>query len=231
MDLKKTKVAGLIVFLVIVSFTLGTAIASDEKDRRKAEDIVTRAGKTFKNFASDPDMEWFRNNLGKAKAIMIVPTLGKGGLIFGGYGGSGALLAHDEKKWAWTYPAFYTMGAVTFGLQIGGAADQVILVIMTKKGLDAMLSTEFKLGADVSVAAGPVGKGVAGQTADVLAFARSKGVFGGLTVEGAVIKIRNKWNDAYYGESVRPSDILISRKVSNSQADSLRRSVRKTAGK
>jgi lipid-binding SYLF domain-containing protein len=231
MDLKKTKVAGLIVFLVIVSFTLGTAIASDEKDRRKAEDIVTRAEKTFKNFASDPDMDWFRKNLGKAKAIMIVPTLGKGGLIFGGYGGSGALLAHDEKKWAWTYPAFYTMGAVTFGLQIGGAADQVILVIMTKKGLDAMLSTEFKLGADVSVAAGPVGKGVAGQTADVLAFARSKGVFGGLTVEGAVIKIRNKWNDAYYGESVRPSDILISRKVSNSQADSLRRSVRKTAGK
>ena len=77
----------------------------------------------------------------------------------------------------------------------------------------------------------PVGKGVAGQTADVLAFARSKGAFAGLTVEGAVIKIRNKWNDAYYGESVRPSDILISRKVSNSQADTLRRSVRKTAGK
>ena len=76
-----------------------------------------------------------------------------------------------------------------------------------------------------------VGKGVAGQTADVLAFARSKGVFGGLTVEGAVVKIRNKWNDAYYGESVRPTDILVSRKVSNPQADDLRRSVRKTAGK
>ena len=231
MELKKNKVAGLIVFLVILSFTFGTAIASNEKDRRKAEEIVTKAEKTFKNFASDPDMEWFRENLGSAKAIMIVPTMGKGGLIFGGYGGSGALLAHDEKKWEWTSPAFYTMGAVTFGLQIGGAADQVILVVMTKKGLDALLSTEFKLGADVSVAAGPVGKGVAGQTADVLAFARSKGVFGGLTVEGAVIKIRNKWNDAYYGESVRPVDILISRKVSNPQADSLRRSVRKTAGK
>ena len=231
MDLKKTKVAGLIVFLVIASFTLGTAIASDEKDRRKAEDIVTRAEKTFKDFGADPDMQWFRDNLKKAKGILIVPRLGKGGLIFGGYGGSGALLGHDEKKWEWTYPAFYTMGAVTFGLQIGGAADEVILVIMSKKGMDALLSTEFKLGGDVSVAVGPVGKGVAGQTADVLAFARSKGVFGGLTVEGAVVKIRNGWNQAYYGKSVRPSDILISRKVRNPQADSLRRSVMKTAGK
>ena len=231
MDFTKKKIVGLIVFLIVVSFTLGTSLASDEKDRRKAEEIVTKAEKTFKDFTSDPDMSWFRDNLKKAKGILIVPTLGKGGLIFGGYGGSGALLGHDEKKWDWTYPAFYTMGAVTFGLQIGGAADQVILVVMSKRGMDALLSTKFKLGADVSVAAGPVGKGVAGQTADVLAFARSKGVFGGLTVEGAVIKIRDGWNEAYYGKSVRPTDILISRSVSNPQADRLRSAVRKTAGK
>ena len=231
MEIKKKKFAGLIVFLIVVSFTLGTALASSEKDRRKAEEIVTRAEKTFKDFTSDPDMSWFRDNLKKAKGILIVPTMGKGGLIFGGYGGSGALIGHDENKGEWTYPAFYTMGAITFGLQIGGAADQVILVIMTKKGMDAMLSTEFKLGADVSVAAGPVGKGVSGQTADVLSFARSKGVFGGLTVEGAVIKIRNGWNEAYYGKSVLPTDILISRNVSNPQADRLRRAVKKAAGK
>jgi lipid-binding SYLF domain-containing protein len=231
MDLRTSRIAGLIVFLLVVFLGLGPALASSEADRRKAEGIVTRAEKTLKDFASDPDMSWFRDNLKKAKGIMIVPTMGKGGLIFGGYGGSGVLLGHDEKKNEWTYPAFYTMGAVTFGLQIGGAADQVILVIMTKKGMDAMLSTEFKLGADVSVAAGPVGKGVSGQTADVLAFARSKGVFGGLTVEGAVVKIRNGWNEAYYGKSVRPSDILISREVSNPQADGLRRLARKTAGK
>ena len=158
MKLKKTKVVGVIVAVCVLAFTLGTALASSEKDRRKAEEIVTRAEKTFKDFASDPDMSWFRDNLKKAKGILIVPTMGKGGLIFGGYGGSGALIGHDENKGEWTYPAFYTMGAVTFGLQIGGAADQVILVIMTKKGMDAMLSTEFKLGADASVAAGPVGK-------------------------------------------------------------------------
>ncbi len=231
MELKKTKIEALIVTLMIVSLTVGTAIASEQGDRRKAEEIVTRAEKTFKDFAADPDMGWFRDNLKKAKGILIVPTMGKGGLIFGGYGGSGALLGHDEQKGEWTYPAFYTMGAVTFGLQIGGAADQVILVIMTNKGMDALLSTEFKLGADVSVAAGPVGKGVSGQTADVLSFARSKGVFGGLTVEGAVVKIRNGWNEAYYGRSVTPVDILVTHKVSNPQADSLRRFVSKTAGK
>ncbi len=231
MELKKTRVVGLSVFLIALFITLGNATAADEKDRRKAEEIVTRAEKTFKDFAADPDMGWFRDHLKEAKGILIVPTMGKGGLIFGGYGGSGALLGHDDKAGEWTYPAFYTMGAVTFGLQIGGAADQVILVIMTKKGMDALLSTEFKLGADVSVAAGPVGKGVSGQTADVLSFARSKGVFGGLTIEGAVVKIRDGWNAAYYNKSVRPSDILLARNVSNPQADSLRGFVKETAGK
>ena len=108
------------------------------------------------------------------------------------------------------------------GLQIGADASEIILMVMTEKGLTAMLSTEFKLGADVSVAAGPVGASAKAQTADVLAFGRSKGAFGGISIEGAVISPRDKWNAAYYGKPVSPVDILVRRTVSNPQADSLR---------
>jgi len=98
-------------------------------------------------------------------------------------------------------------------------------MIMTEKGLKAMLSTEFKLGADVAVAAGPVGATAKAQTADVLAFGRSKGAFGGISIEGAVIAPRSTWNDAYYGQPVGPADILIRRSVSNPQADQLRKAM------
>ena len=92
---------------------------------------------------------------------------------------------------------------------------------MTVKGRDSLLSTKAQLGADASVAAGPVGAGAQAATVDILQFSRSKGVFGGLTLEGSVIGVRNKLNHAFYGQEVRPVDILISRTVSNPQADPL----------
>ena len=192
-------------------------------DMSSPEILVISAHKTFLNFVSDPDMTWFRNNVKKAKAIFIVPQLVKAGFVFGGSGGSGALLG-SGKNATWSYPAFYTMGSVTFGLQIGGAVNEVVLLVMTQKGMDKLLTSSFKLGADVDVAVGPVGAGtgIKGVTADVYIFSRSKGVFGGLNIEGAVIATRDKWNSAYYGKEVRPADILILDKVSNKQADSLR---------
>ena len=85
------------------------------------------------------------------------------------------MLARDEKLDEWSYPAFYTLGGLTFGLQIGGAVDEVVLMAITLKGLDAMLTSLFKLGLAASVALGPVGAGLKGATADILAFSRSKG--------------------------------------------------------
>jgi LysM repeat protein len=122
------------------------------------------------------------------------------------------------------------MGSVTFGLQIGGAADEVILMVMTRQGMDAMLSTSFKLGADASIAAGPVGTGISGATADILAFSRSKGVFGGLTIEGAVIATRDKWNTSYYGRAVTATDITVRRDVHNPRSDGLIAAVTKATG-
>lgn len=200
------------------------------QDPGEVQALVDKATATVRDFWADPDMTWFRDHVADAKAVMVIPVLLKAGFILGGSGGHGALLWRDPASGAWSYPAFTFMGSVTFGLQIGGEAAEVVLMIMTERGKDALLSREFKLGADVSVAAGPTGAGASAATADVLAFSRSKGLFGGLTVEGAVIEPRDSWNQDYYGRPLSPSDILVKRAASNPGADPLRRIVARSGG-
>jgi lipid-binding SYLF domain-containing protein len=211
-----------ILVLFMLAFALG-ACTSDTEDEQQA--LVENANASAKRFSADPDMAWFRDNLDDAEGLLIIPTSLKAGFIIGGSGGSGVMLARRSET-GWSYPAFYTMGSVTFGLQIGGEVQEIVLVIMSKAGRDAMLTNEFKLGADISVAAGPVGAGAKAQTADVLAFSRTKGgLYGGLNLEGAVIATREGWNRAYYGEGVRAIDILITGTASNPGADPLRETV------
>ncbi len=211
-----------ILVLFMLAFALG-ACTSDTEDEQQA--LVENANASAKRFSADPDMAWFREHLDDAEGLLIIPTSIKGGFIIGGSGGSGVMLARRPDI-EWSYPAFYTMGSVTFGLQIGGEVQEIVLVIMSKAGRDAMLTNEFKLGADISVAAGPVGAGAKAQTADVLAFSRTKGgLYGGLNLEGAVIATREGWNRAYYGEDVRAIDILVTGTARNPGADPLRETV------
>jgi lipid-binding SYLF domain-containing protein len=227
----KLKLSYFIVFFVVLTLVSGIAGAEEKKDYDKPKELVNEAVTTFKDFAADPNMDGFRERVKTAKAVFIVPRLIKAGFIVGGSGGSGALIARDTEAKKWSYPAFYTMGSGTVGLQIGGAADQVVLLVMTQKGMDSLLSSSFKLGADASIAAGPTGQGASAATADIFSYARSKGIFGGLTVEGAVISVRDKWNTSYYGKSVSPLNILVKHEVTNNQADPLRMEVAKVAGK
>ncbi|MEM7221335.1 MAG: YSC84-related protein [Pseudomonadota bacterium] len=194
------------------------------------QELVDKATQTIKDFKAHPDMTWFRDHLPNAKAVVIVPVLLKAGFIFGGSGGHGMLLVRDNDGTGWSYPAFNFMGSVTFGLQIGGEAAQVVLMVMTDKGVNSMLSTELKLGADVSLAAGPIGAGAQAATTDVLAFSMDKGLFGGLTIEGAVIEPGAEWNQAYYGKSVSTRAIVIERMVANAGADALRAAIAGAAG-
>lgn len=209
-------------FTLAIILIVPTAYADDAG---KAQSVVDKAHGALQSFAADPEMIWFRDNVHNAKGIFIVPTMVKAGFMFGGSGGSGALLARGDLPQGWSYPAFYTMGSVTFGLQIGGEVSEIMFLVMTERGMDAFLSSEFKVGGDVSVAVGPVGAGLKAQTADILAFSRSKGVYGGLNIEGAVFKIRNDWNQAYYGPNTRPTDIFVTRSVSNRGAEVLRAAV------
>ena len=210
-----------VLIFALVSLVMTTSSAFAE-DFSKPDELVLKGEAVFKSFMADPNMEWFRSNVGNAKGVFIVPQMLRGGFFIGGSGGSGALLAQDKKTGKWSYPAFYTMGSVSFGMQIGADTSEIILMVMTDKGMEAMLSTEFKLGGDVSLAAGPVGASAKAQTADILAYGRSKGAFVGIAIDGAVIAPRYEWNNSYYGKEVLLTDILINQTVSNPQADNLR---------
>jgi lipid-binding SYLF domain-containing protein len=217
--------------LLILSLILLAPSFIAAQDIKKIETLVVEAQKTFDNFMIDPDMGWFRDHIKDAKAILIIPSLLKGGFIVGGSGGSGALLTRNEQTGKLSYPAFYTLGAASIGLQAGAQKAQVILMVMTAKGKDSLMATSFKLGGDVSVAAGPVGAGKGAATADILTFTKAVGAFAGLSLDGSIIQPRDKWNSEYYGKEVRVIDIIERQQVENPQADNLRKSVDKAIPK
>ena len=193
----------------------------------KAKDLVIDSQQALESMSTDKNIgKYVKKYLKKAKGVLIVPQMIKGAFMIGGEGGSGVMLVRG-KGGTWSYPAFYTMGAVSFGLQIGGSASQVILLLMTDKGVDAIVDgNKIKLGADLGVAVGPVGGGAeAGVTlssADVLVYSVSKGAYLGISLEGSVIEPRESLNKEYYGAEVGSKAIVIDRKYSNAGANGLR---------
>jgi len=219
--------AGWVLVLAFFAMLIQPSLAAAAVDE---QGTVDKALVTFRNFMADQEMEWFKKNLKDAKALLIVPNLLKAGFILGGSGGSGVLVVRDAKTGNWSQPAFYTAGSVTYGLQIGGESAEVIMMIRTQKALDSLYTTEFKLGGDVSVAAGPVGKGAkANVTAAVVTFAKSKGLFAGLSMEGSVLKVSEKSNKAYYGKAVSPLDIVVKNEASNPGSAGLLAELKKAA--
>ena len=216
-----------IVFAVLSIFLLAASLQAQEKD---SELLVSKAELTVKSFASDQNAEYIKKTARNAKAILIIPQSIKGAFLIGGSGGSGVLLTRNGENGEWGYPAFYTLGAVSVGLQIGGESSEIMLMVMTDRGMEKLLTSSFKLGADSSLAVGPVGAGMAAKTADVYSYSLSKGAFVGASLDGAVLKTRDKLNAAYYGQEVSPTDIIIRKTVSNPQADSLRKAIAEFAG-
>jgi len=160
--------------------------------------------------------------------VLIVPEIVKAGFIIGGSGGRGLLVAKEGGKWVG--PAFYTLATASVGFQAGVAASENVTLVMTQKGMDSLLSSTFKMGADASVAAGPVGAGAKSDVvADLITFSRSKGLYGGLNLDGTVVSVNDDWNKAYYGKPVLPPDILIKGTASNKGAAKLLSDVSKAA--
>lgn len=225
--LKITVLTIFVAAVLFVSYT--TAMAAD---RPQAQALVDRARITFSEFMRDSNYSWLHDNLDHARAVLIFPQIIKGGFIWGGSGGTGVFMAKDEKTGNWSDPAFYTLGSVTFGLQIGGEATQLVMVAMSQKAIDSLLSSSFKLGGDASIALGPVGGGAKASadiptvTGDFLAFAKSKGLYAGLNLEGAVIAVRDSLNSSYYGRHVRPADIIVKMDVNNRDATALRETLK-----
>jgi len=195
----------------------------------KPQIVVDQALVTLNNFVKAADMEWFKSHLKDSKGVFIVPQLLKAGFIFGGSGGRGVVLIRDPKTGRWGEPAFYSLGSVSFGLQIGAESSEVVMQIRTQRGVESLYGTGFKLGGDTSVALGPVGVGAAGKgvTADLVSFSLAQGAYAGLSLDGSMVKVNDDFNKDYYGKSVRPTDILVKKDVSNPGSAKLRKALAK----
>jgi lipid-binding SYLF domain-containing protein len=194
-------------------------------DAQDARQLVEKAKLTVEQFQTDPNMGGLRDLAKKAKGMLILPQMLRGAFIVGASGGSGVLVARDEKTAQWRGPAFHTLGGASFGFQAGADAAEVIILAMTERGVTKLLSPQVKLGADISVAVGPVGAGAsaatAGLSADLISYSMAKGLYGGFSVDGSVAGVRTALNHAYYGKAVSPTDILIKGAAKNPQANAL----------
>ncbi|HUN48339.1 MAG TPA: lipid-binding SYLF domain-containing protein [Stellaceae bacterium] len=168
-----------------------------------------------------------RELLHRARALLVVPSLLKGGFFLGGQGGTGVLLVRDPKTNTWSSPAFYGLAGGSFGLQIGVEVSEVALIIMTDKALEAVLQNEFKVGAEAGLTLATVGAGAEASTtsnvgADIYSFSESKGLFGGVALQGAALNPKPDWDKIYYGRPVTTREIVLERKAATSGATRLR---------
>jgi lipid-binding SYLF domain-containing protein len=178
------------------------AVADDQPKESKASDRVQAAGDVLNEIESAPDSGIPQEILGKAECVAVVPSMLKGGFIVGAKYGRGLASCRTPK--GWSAPAFFTITGGSVGFQIGGQAVDLVMLIMNNDGMQHLLSSQFALGADASVAAGPVGRHAEGNTdwkmrAQVLTYSRARGVFAGVSLNGAVVKQDKDSTREFYG--------------------------------
>jgi len=198
-----------------VSFLLlllasSAALAADRSDEVKR---LNRATEVFREIMQTPDKGIPVELLDKSECVAIVPGLKKGGLGLGGKYGKGVVMCRKANH-SWTAPSFITIEGGSFGLQIGFEQVDVVMLIMNRKGVDKLISDKFTIGADASAAAGPVGRQTALQTdvtmhAEILTYSRAKGLFAGVSLDGATLRQDKDNIRDFYGRDVDPRKILL----------------------
>jgi lipid-binding SYLF domain-containing protein len=193
---------------------LCSAMYAKDKDDDKASEPVKRidaAATVLDEIMGAPDKGIPKEVLESAKCVAVVPSMVKGGFIVGARYGKG--IATCRTSSGWSAPAPFTVAGGSWGLQIGGEAVDVVMLIMNDKGMEHLLSSKFKLGAEGSAAAGPVGRQAEANTdwkmrSEVLTYSRARGIFAGLELNGAVIKQDDDDTRILYGKEVSFKDIL-----------------------
>jgi lipid-binding SYLF domain-containing protein len=198
----------LLILTTLVLLVALTAVASDREDDVKRTD---RAAQVFKEIMNTPDQGIPQDLLESAKCIAIIPGEVKFAFIFGGSYGRG--LATCRTGHGWSAPMFVAIDSGSVGYQIGGSSTDLVMLFMNDHALQSLLSDKFKLGADASVAAGPVGRNAAAGTdlklkAEILSYSRAKGVFAGVSLDGAVVQADKSGDKAMYGNNVNRHEIL-----------------------
>ncbi|MFO1026501.1 MAG: lipid-binding SYLF domain-containing protein [Acetobacteraceae bacterium] len=206
---------------------VGRVLGAGEPAVAQTTQEVTIAGarKVLADLRQDKAFGNARTLLRKARAVLIVPRLIKGGFIVGGEGGNGVLMV--RRKGSWSEPAFYVIGAASFGLQIGLEQAEVILLVMSERGVNGLLHDQFKIGAQAGITAVTFGSNVEGALAgpnppDIVVWSSSSGLYGGLTVDGSIVKSQPNLDAEYYGQRLSTRDILYG-ELSTPRAVGLRR--------
>ena len=214
--------------LVLAAIALAAMLAPGlaRAQETKPQILVDRATLAVQTMMTQQVSQDPRIALTHARAVMICPRVFKAGFFFGGSGGDCVLLARAGNG-TWSYPSFYTIGSGSFGLQIGIEDSSLVMMIMTQRGLNAVLDSQFKLGADASIAVATVGGTVGGATtaavgADIVVFAETRGLFGGISLEGSLMSLLSTWNAAYYGQALSARQVVIQMMGANPGANPLR---------
>lgn len=215
--------------IAAAALLLAAAMGPARADAASAQDqqaLVDRATLAVNDVFGDSAGRTAREMLPNARAVMVCPRLFKVSFLLGGEGGGCVLLARGGQG-TWSAPAFYTMLGGNFGLQAGIQDAEVVLLVRTNNGLRAVLDSQFKIGANASVAVVTLGAGVEGSTtaalnADIVAFARTRGLFAGISLNGSVMSFDSGGNEVYYGQPVGAIDIVRAMRVNNPGADPLR---------
>jgi lipid-binding SYLF domain-containing protein len=212
--------------LLIAALMFGSAGHAMAESAQDQQALVDRATLAAQEVLDDRQGHDARAMLPRARAVMICPRVFKAGFLFGGEGGGCVLLARGGQG-SWSSPAFYSVGGGSFGLQAGIQDAEVMMMILTTNGLRAVMDSQFRLGANASVAVVTIGGGVEGATttnlnADIVAFARTRGLYAGVSLQGSVMSSDSAGDAVYYGQPVGPVEILMAMRVNNPAADPLR---------
>jgi SH3 domain-containing YSC84-like protein 1 len=208
-----------VALVIAAPFVLHPPLALAQPEQRS---LVTAAVQTLSDFLVDPDMNWLRLNLPRAKAVLIAPGIIKAAVVVGGSGGRAVAAAQDARTGRWVGPAFYTLVTASVGIQAGVSSSDVVTLVMTDVGLQRLLSNTFHMGGDISMAIGPIGRGAQTElVADFVSFSRSEGAYLGLDLRGTSVTAADDWNQLYYGQAVKAADILVRQTVHNRQANEL----------
>ena len=208
-----------VLLAIAVAATLAAPAALAQADQRK---LVTAATVTLASFLRDPEMTWLRQNLGRARAVVIAPEITKASIIVGGSGGRAVVVVRDPVSGRWAGPAFFTLATASIGLQAGIAVSEVVTLVMTEKGVGRLLSNSFRMGGDVAIAVGPIEAGAQSHfLADLVSFSRGQGVYLGANLDGTIVSTADDWNQLYYGQRATVVDILVRMNVHNAQAKEL----------
>jgi SH3 domain-containing YSC84-like protein 1 len=200
-------------FLGAAALLAGVMLAAPTVQAQTSQQVtIDGARKVLNDLRHDKAFGNATQLLREAKAIFIVPKLIKGGFIIGGEGGNGVMMARRHGG-GWSDPAFYAIGAGSFGLQAGLEQSEMIMLIMTQKGLDGVLRDQFKVGAQAGISVVTLGSSVEGAIGgasppDVVVWSSSTGLYGGLTVDGSVIRAEPNQDSAFYGRTLTSRDVL-----------------------